>query len=60
MTFKDDARPLSMTFLVMALIVAAMLEAVGYPVADWFRLFAISVIGEWFIERGVRKSVGKE
>jgi len=60
MNFKEDARPLAMCFLVMALIVAAMLEAVGYPVADWFRYFAISVIGEWFVERGVRKSIGKE
>ena len=52
---KEDARPIAMIFLVIALIVGAMLEAVGYPMAEWFRYFAISIVSEWFVERGVRK-----
>ena len=60
MTFKDDARPLAMCFLVIGLIVAAVLDAIGYPISEWFRNFAIAIVGEWFVERGVRKSIGKE
>jgi len=60
LSFKQDARPLAMIFLVLALIVTAVLESVGYPVVGWFRYFAISVIGEWFVERGITKQKGKE
>ena len=60
MDFKEAARPLAMIFLVVALIVGAILESVGYPVAEWFRVFAISVVGEWFIERGITKQKGNE
>ena len=59
MSVKELARPIAMIFLVVALIVGAVLEAVGYPVAEWFRVFAISLVGEWFIERGIRKGRGK-
>lgn len=59
MTFKENVRPLAMFFLVIALIVGAVLEAVGYPISEWFRIFAISVVGEWFIERGITKQRGK-
>lgn len=58
MTFKDIARPIAMIFLVVALIVGAVLESVGYPMAEWFRYFAIGIVGEWFIERGVTKQKG--
>ena len=60
MTFKENARPLAMFFLVIGLIVGAVLESIGYSVAEWFRVFAISIVGEWFIERGVTKAKGKE
>jgi len=60
MTFKENARPLAMVFLVVALIVAGVLEAVGYPVAEWFKGFAIAIVGEWFVERGITKQKGNE
>jgi len=47
-----------MIFLVLALIIGAVLESVGYPMAEWFRYFAISVVGEWFVERGITKQKG--
>lgn len=52
---KEAARPIAMIFLVVALIVGAVFESVGYPMAEWFRYFAIAIVGEWFIERGIRK-----
>ena len=52
---KEAARPIAMIFLVVALIVGAVFESVGYPMAEWFRYFAIGIVGEWFIERGIRK-----
>ena len=55
MTFKDDARPLSVVFLILGLIIAAAMEAVGYPFPSWFVPFAIAYIGEWSVERGIRK-----
>ena len=55
MNFKEVARPVAMVFLVVALIVGAVLESVGYPMAEWFRYFAIGIVGEWIIERGIRK-----
>ena len=60
MNFKEDARPLSMVFLVLSLIVAGISDAFGYPFPQWFIAFALSYTGEWFIERGVRKTIGKE
>ena len=52
---KEAARPIAMIFLVVALIVGAVFESVGYPMAEWFRYFAIGIVGGWFIERGIRK-----
>ena len=60
MTFKENARPIAMCFLVLGLIIGAILETLGYSVVEWFRTFAIAIVGEWFVERGVRKSIGKE
>lgn len=57
--FKEVARPIAMVFLIVALIVSAVLEAVGYPIAEWFRIFSISVVGEWFVERGITKAKSK-
>ena len=55
MDFREVARPIAMIFLVVSLIVGAVLESVGYPMSEWFRYFAIGIVGEWFIERGIRK-----
>ena len=55
MDFRDIARPIAMIFLVVSLIVGAVLESVGYPMSEWFRYFAIGIVGEWFVERGIRK-----
>ena len=55
MTFKDDARPLSVVFLVLALIGAGVAETFGYPAPQWFIAFALAYIGEWSVERGIRK-----
>jgi len=57
---RELARPIAMIFLVVALCVAAVFESIGYPIAEWFRYFAIAIVGEWFIERGIRKSKGGE
>jgi len=59
MTFKEKARPIAMICLVVALIVGALLESLGYPMSEWFRYFAIGLVGEWFVERGVTKQKGK-
>jgi len=56
--FKSFARPIAMIFLVAALIVGALLESFGYPMSEWFRFFAIAIVGEWFVERGITKQVG--
>jgi hypothetical protein len=56
---KENARPVIVVFLVVGLIVGAVFESIGYPMAEWFRYFAIGVVGEWFIERGVRKGRGE-
>ena len=56
MNFKEVARPIAMVFLVVALIVGAIFESIGYPMAEWFRIFAISIVGEWFVERGITKA----
>jgi hypothetical protein len=58
--FKENARPIAMVFLVVALIVGAVFESVGCPMAEWFRVFALAVVSEWFVERGVTKQVGKK
>jgi len=55
MSFKDDARPLSVVFLVLGLLGAALAESMGYPPPAWFVPFATSYIGEWSIERAIRK-----
>ena len=60
MTFKDNARPIAMVLLVIGIIGMAIGESIGYPAVEWFRIFAISVVGEWFVERGVTKAKGKE
>lgn len=60
MTFKENARPVAMVLLVIGLIGLAVGEACGYSAVEWFRIFAISLVGEWFIERGIRKGKGKE
>jgi len=59
MNFKENARPLAMCFLVIGLILSAILEAIGYPISDWFRYFSVGLIGEWFVERGIRKGKSK-
>jgi len=58
--FKENARPLAMVLLVIGLGGLAVGEACGYTSVEWFRIFAISVVGEWFIERGIRKTKGAE
>ena len=60
MNFKENARPIAMVLLVVGLIGMAVGEACGYSVVEWFRSFAIAIVGEWFVERGVRKTIGKE
>jgi len=60
MTFKENARPIAMVLLIVGLIGLAVGEASGYPTVEWFRIFAISIVGEWFVERGVTKAKGKE
>ena len=55
---KEVARPIAMIFFVVALIVGAVFESIGYPISEWFRIFAMSVIGEWFVERGITKQRG--
>ena len=55
---KELARPIAMIFLVVSLIVGAVLESVGYPMSEWFRAFAIAIVGEWFVERGITKQKG--
>ena len=52
---KEAARPIAMIFLVVSLIVGAVMESIGYPMSEWFRYFAMGIVGEWFIERGIRK-----
>lgn len=52
---KENARPLAMIALVIGLIVMAVMEAEGYHVVEWFRYFGIGVVGEWIVERGIRK-----
>ena len=56
--FKEVARPVAMVLLVVGLIGLAVGEALGYSAIEWFRIFAISLIGEWFVERGVTKAKG--
>ena len=53
--FRENARPLAMVALVLGLIAMAAMEAEGYQPVLWFRYFAVGIISEWFIERGVRK-----
>ena len=60
MTFKENARPLAMVLMIIGLIGMAVGETCGYPAVAWFRDFARIVVGEWIIERGVRKSISKE
>ena len=55
MNFKDDARPLSVVFLILALIGCAVAESFDYPPPQWFVAFAVTYITEWSIERGIRK-----
>ena len=49
-----------MVLLVVGLIGMAVGEACGYPTVAWFRNFAMVIVGEWIVERGIRKSIGKE
>ncbi len=58
--FKQHARPLSMTFCVVALIIAGVSEAFGYPFPRWLITFCLAYVGEWSIERGIRKGKGGE
>jgi len=60
MNFKESARPLSMCFCVVGLIIAGVSEAFGYPFPKWFITFCSAYSGEWAIERCIRKSKGKE
>jgi len=60
MNFKEEARPLCMTLCIVGLIAAGVSEAFGYPFPKWFICFCSVYAGEWLIERGVRKSIGKE
>ena len=60
MNFKENARPIAMVLLIVGLIGIAVGEACGYHPIEWFRNFAMVIVGEWFVERGVRKSIGKE
>lgn len=53
--FKQNARPLAMVLLVVGLVGLAVGEACGYLSVEWFRYFAIGLVSEWFIERGIRK-----
>jgi len=46
--------------LVIGLIGLAVGEACGYSVVEWFRIFAITIVGEWFVERGIRKGKGEQ
>ena len=55
MRLKDDARPIAMILLVVGIVVLAVMEAEGYTPVSWFRVFAMSIVGEWFVERGIRK-----
>lgn len=55
MSFKDNARPIAMVLLVVGIIGMAVGESLGYSVVEWFRYFAIGIVGEWFVERGIRK-----
>ena len=55
MMFKKNARPMAMIALVLGLIVMAVMEAEGYQPVTWFRTFALLLVGEWFVERGIRK-----
>ena len=54
--FKEVARPVAMVLLVVGLIGLAIGEACGYSAVDWFRYFAIALISEWFVERGITKA----
>lgn len=58
--FKQNARPLVMVLFALGLIGAGVGEACGYPAPVWFVRFAIAVVGEWIIERGIRKSKGED
>lgn len=60
MIFKEDARPLLMCMLGVGLIGAAAAETFGYPAPKWFITFALAYVGEWFIERSIRKGKGGE
>ena len=60
MTFKENARPIAMLLLVVGIIGMAVGETCGYPAVEWFRVFALAIVGEWFVERGVTKQIGKE
>ena len=55
MSFKEDARPLSVVFCVLGLIVAGVMDAVGYPLPTEIVGFMLAYAGEWSIERAVRK-----
>jgi hypothetical protein len=56
---RQAARPIAMLLLVFALCALAVGEACGYSAPTWFSTFAMSVVGEWVIERAVRKSKGE-
>jgi len=55
MTFKDDARPLSVCFCVLGLIIAGGMDAIGYPWPREIIIFMLSYAGEWSVERAIRK-----
>ena len=56
MELRKNARPLAMLLLVITLCALAIGEACGYSAPTWFLSFAIGIAGEWFVERGVRKT----
>lgn len=55
MNWKEEARPLSMTICVVALIFCGIAETFGYPAPKWFIATLTSYSGEWWVERIIRK-----
>jgi len=49
MNFKENARPLAMFVLVIALIIGGLLGLVGYPVSELLGYFAIGLVLGWLV-----------
>jgi len=59
-TLRSSARPMVFVWLAVMLGIMWMIEQLeGQPVPTEAKAFIMAYIGEWLIERGIRKSRGE-